>query len=637
MNIPVDHAIKHFFPAPAFELIYSEAVANAFDAGASQITIDIDLDAYNSPNTLKLSIRDNGSGFNDDNFYRFQNLMTAKDTQHKGLGRLVYLQYFTSVDIESVYAGGYRRRFKFDDAVKETGDDTVSSNTSTYAELRFSSFKGKAIKSYDYVVPMAIKRQLRDLFMPKLYALKAKKRDFCITISLKTKEENPEKGFVNGSVKLTAADIADFKSIEFNAKELDMIECQCKMLYRIEQGVSADDHRLVTALCVDGRTIPFKLATSEQLLPGTSATFLLESSYFDAKTNESRQELILKQDEQEKVRQIFIDRLAEILNDEIPELHTRNEQIKASLVDTYPHLAGYFDQNTIGIINRNRAIADAQLAFCRDEKEILDAQELTDEQYKKSFEQASRVLAQYILYRNKIIHKMGTLTHKSRESDIHSLIVPMQRTFESCSFSHDLYNNNAWLLDDKYMTYRSILSDKQIKELIEKIKSTEETKDANLRPDIAFIFSDDIESTTHPVDVVVVELKRKGLDHLGKHAVIEQIRQRARRLVSLYPTKIQRMWFFGVIDFDREMRNTLKEEEWISLYSKGEAYYKELLVLRVDSDNNELPGGKVPVAVTLLSHDALWKDALARNETFLTILRSSIKNRLSKEFSVSAR
>ena len=630
MNIPAQSAIKHFFPSTAFDLVYSEAVANALDAGATKIDIAIDLVSYSKPEKLKLEIRDNGVGFDDDNYLRFQNLMMAKDAQHKGLGRLVYLQYFSHVDVESVFSGGQRRTFTFKDKQgKDKVEGGVDNGELTYTILRFGKFTGVQIKSYDYVSPMAIKRQLKDLFMPKLLALKKKDENFKISITLKTQEEKPDKGFVNGTYELTAADIAEFSTQEFFAPSLHLIDSKCRILYRVDKDVSAAEHKLVTALCIDGRTIPFKIASEDQLPPGTSATFLLEASFLDAKTNESRQELVLKQEEQDNIRSVFIEKVAEILNANIPEMKDVNAQIKESLDKTYPHLAGYFNQKTVGLINRNRAIIDAQTAFCRDEKEILEAQDLSDELYEKSLSQASRVLTQYILYRDKIIRKMESITSANKEADIHQLIVPMKRTLKEKNFSQDLYSNNAWLLDDKYMTYRSILSDEELKKLIEQIMSEEEQKDVNLRPDIAFVFSDNIETVEHPVDVVLVELKRKGLDHLGKHAIIEQIRQRARRLVTLYPTKIQRMWFFGVIDFDKAMRNALKEDEWTPMYSKGESYYKELSVLRVDADENELPGGKVPVSVTLLSQDAIWKDAKARNEAFLSILRESIKESVS--------
>lgn len=636
MNIPAKLAIKHFFPATAFELVYSEAVANAFDAGATEIVINIDLEAFSKPDTLRLSIRDNGVGFTSENFDRFSNLMMVRDEHHKGLGRLVYLQYFESVSIESVYDGTKRRQFVFADTIHSEDVAQLSEECPSYTELHFGKFRMQQIKSYEYVTPIAIKNRIKEVFMPRLFAMKNKGVSFKVAIKLTTKEENPDKGFVSGVHELTPRDIADFFSVEFNAPGLDIVDSKCRLLYQIQTGVSASEHRLDTALCVDDRTIPFKVGSADQLPAGTSATFLLVSDFLKAKTNESRQELVLKHEEEEKIRGILIEHIVEILDAKMPEVKKRNEEVKESLNTTYPHLAGYFNQHAIGLINRSRAISEAQDAFCRDEKDILEAQDLTEEQYQKSLRQASRVLAQYILYRNKIVRKMESMTNKNRESDIHSLIVPMKRTMETKTFSLDLYNNNAWLLDDKYMTYQTILSDKQMQELVEKVQDEKERTDVDLRPDIAFVFSENIETANHPVDVVIVELKRKGLDYLDKHRVIEQIRQRARRLASLYPTKIQRMWFFGVIDFDPEMRLSLKEDNWMPLYSKGESYYKELQVLRIDAENNELPGPSVPVAVTLLSLDSLWKDARARNETFLSILRESIQDSLRDETSSSA-
>lgn len=630
MNLPVEYAISHFFPATAFDLIYSEAVANAFDADATKIAIDIDLQAYSKPKTLKLKISDNGIGFTDENLDRFSNLMKTKDAQHKGLGRLVYLQYFSSIEVDSVYGDGCRRTFSFGDAIENLKEENGQSKL-VGTELRFNAFKGSQVKSYEYVSPIAIKRRLKDIFMPRLCALKERKVDFEIVISLKTLEEKPEKGFVNGTEALTSADIVGFDTVEFDAPQLDMVDPKCKLLYHLETGVSLVEHRFVTALCVDGRTVPIKFASEEQIPAGTNATFVLESSFLNSKTNESRQELVLKTEELDKIKSIFTDKVAEILNANIPQIQERNREIKESLSEAYPHLAGYFSQKTVGIINRSRAIADAQTAFCRDEKDILEAKELSDEQYLKSLEQASRVLAQYVLYRNKILQKMEICANQSKESDIHNLIVPMKRTLDRETFAQDLYNNNAWLLDDKYMTYRTILSDKQMKELMEKVMGEEEKKDVNLRPDIALVFSEDIERVDHPVDVIVVELKRKELNHLGKYAVVEQIKQRARRLVSVYPTKIQRMWFFGIIDFDKEMRIVLKEEKWVPIYSRGEAYYKELSAARVNDAYEELPGGEVPIAVTLLSMEALWKDARAKNETFLAVLKDSIRQQMADD------
>ena len=71
MNIQIRKAISHFFPSPSFRQVYSEAVANAIDAKADYIEIDIKIKSYNDPESLNLRISDNGEGFTDESFNRF--------------------------------------------------------------------------------------------------------------------------------------------------------------------------------------------------------------------------------------------------------------------------------------------------------------------------------------------------------------------------------------------------------------------------------------------------------------------------------------------------------------------------------------------------------------------------------------
>ena len=40
-------------------------------------------------------------------------------------------------------------------------------------------------------------------------------------------------------------------------------------------------------------------------------------------------------------------------------------------------------------------------------------------------------------------------------------------------FVNDLYRNNSWLLDDKYMTYETVLSDREMSELVSFITDEE--------------------------------------------------------------------------------------------------------------------------------------------------------------------
>lgn len=65
MQVKLSQAVKMFFGNFSLEMVYFEAIANALDAGANEITISINAKALNQPETLQIEISDNGSGFTD--------------------------------------------------------------------------------------------------------------------------------------------------------------------------------------------------------------------------------------------------------------------------------------------------------------------------------------------------------------------------------------------------------------------------------------------------------------------------------------------------------------------------------------------------------------------------------------------
>ena len=72
MLIDAEDAVKIFFSNASFEMIFFEAIANAFDANATNIKINIDIaDFHNPQEQFIISIEDNGDGFTDANFKNF--------------------------------------------------------------------------------------------------------------------------------------------------------------------------------------------------------------------------------------------------------------------------------------------------------------------------------------------------------------------------------------------------------------------------------------------------------------------------------------------------------------------------------------------------------------------------------------
>ena len=626
MKINLRKAVNRFFSNPSFEMIYSEAMANALDANATFMNIDISINAFDQPESLTIKIQDNGDGFSEENFLRFSSLMNTKDSSHKGLGRLIFLKYFSTVKFESVFKKNeqfIKRSFLFNERFDgEKKDDVIETADSTGANLLFESFNNIQLKAYEDIIPRAIITYLRNYFLPRLYAIKQAGGSFDLRVSLNTEKENSSKKFVNSVSSFSLDELPELQEKVLENQELDLFKSEFKLLYYIDSSYN-EEMKNVTAICIDDRAIELNLLDNQKLPESHKFIFLLISEYLNEKIDDARQNINLSSNELDILKRIFFDQISDIISDSVPAIKERNVETRNRLAAKYPHLEGLFPQNSVGLLDESKSIEIAQNKFFKEQKEILSAETISDELYDKSLIQASRVLAEYILYRNKIIQKLKDIDAEDKERKVHNLIVPMQRTLYSESRFDNRFINNAWLLDDKYMTYQTVLSDENIEKLINEITTDKETP-SDLRPDIAFVFSDDVNTCGHPVDVVVVELKKKDLGYLDNRTVIEQMKQRARRLLAYYPSKIQRMWFFGIVEIDPELRLSL-EEGWTPLYSKGDVFYNEEEVFPMDRNFQKIGTSKIPVSMTIMSFDALWKDAESRNDMFLDLLKKSIK------------
>ena len=90
--------------------------------------------------------------------------------------------------------------------------------------------------------------------------------------------------------------------------------------------------------------------------------------------------------------------------------------------------------------------------------------------------------------------------------------------------------------------------------------------------------------------------------------------------MNYYPNRIQRIWFYGIVEFNDEFKLSLKNEHYTPLFSKDTLYYKENeWYLSLESD---IP---YKVGTYILSIDAFIKDAKAHNEIFLNILKEGFK------------
>lgn len=612
MEVNVQKAVKMFFSNSSFEMIYSEAFANALDADANEIRINISLPDPTQIQNLNLEISDNGVGFDDCRFGKFSKLFDVEEQSHKGLGRLVYLCYFERVYVESTYQGGTKKRtFTFNDGFN--GENTVEEIEPCPCGSSFfmRGFTGERLYRNDNINPNHIKSLLMENFYMRLYKKKLKNKRIRVFITSHVGDRQ-DKAIVDTD------DMPDFSILPLEHK-LDLFN-SVDLYYSVRETKEVGK-KPITAIAVDDRCHKVAIIDDENLPVGYEMIFLLISESFQGAIDEARQNLTLSANDLGKIKRLFREGVANIINERFPRIAAANKKQEESLKNTYPHLSGYFRTSDIGFSSNNDILKDAQEQFFKDQREILSATSLSDEQYEKSLTLAARSLAEYILFRQNVISRMKALDNKNIEADLHNLIAPKGSEFKEGELYKDLYRNNVWVLDDKFMSYCTVLSEAEMSKVIDVITDGEVNDSDNDRPDITLFFSADPTKDNRMLDVVVVELKRLGITPEQNSIVEFQLDTRTQRLAEYYGRRIQRMWFYGIVEFTDKYRMHLVNNGYNPLFSNGSVYFKSKPVY-TDLEKSF----SVVQNSYIMDFSALVEDANTRNETFLKILKNQFDN-----------
>ncbi len=615
MEVNIKQALKVFFSKSSFEMIYFEAFANALDAGATDFYIDIK--QGKELKELSLVLTDNGIGFTDERFRKFGKLFDVEEEpSHKGLGRLVYLCYFGKVHVESCFNNSVRRVFDFDESFKGTSQTIHTGNEDNGTVLTMTEFLGTKLGRNDYIKPSYIKNALLENFYMKFYKAKLVGRQLNIFIRL----------FVDGQI-VSEETITTDSMPSFSVKELttQMDFFNSIDLYYYVREVEIKETKVITALAIDDRSHRVEIIADENLPKGYEMIFLLISESFQGNIDGTRQNLTISDNELTIIKTIFRNGISEVIKEQFPQINKNNEKRVTYLKQTFPHLCGYFDNNDIGYSSQTDILKKAQDKFFRDQKEILGAKELNDEQFNKSLDLSARALTEYILFRQNVIKRMKGLDKNNKEEELHNLIVPKYAEFHGQDVVTDMYRNNVWVLDDKFMSYSTVLSEAEMSRVIDVLTEGEVRNKDNDRPDITLFFSGDPNDVSKKVDVVVVELKRLGLS-VEQNSIVEiQLDTRTRRLAEYYGKRIQRMWFYGIVDFDDQYEMHLRDNYFNPLFSNGKIYFRSKPVsLDLTSSQSVIQNAYI------LDFSAMVEDANSRNSTFLKILQHSFENESSK-------
>lgn len=612
MEVNIKQALKVFFSKSSFEMIYFEAFANALDAGATDFYIDIK--QGNELKKLSLVLTDNGTGFTDERFRKFGKLFDVEEEpSHKGLGRLVYLCYFGKVHVESCFNNSVRRVFDFDESFSGTSQTIHTGNEDNGTVLTMTEFLGTKLGRNDYIKPSYIKNALLENFYMKFYKAKLAGKQINIFIRL----------FVDGQI-VSEETITTDSMPSFSVKELttQMDFFNSIDLYYYVRKVEIKETKVITALAIDDRSHRVEIIADENLPKGYEMIFLLISESFQGNIDGTRQNLTISDNELTIIKTIFRNGISEVIKEQFPQINKNNEKRVTYLKQTFPHLCGYFDNNDIGYSSQTDILKKAQDKFFRDQKEILGAKELNDEQFNKSLDLSARALTEYILFRQNVIKRMKGLDKNNKEEELHNLIAPKYAEFHGQDVVTDMYRNNVWVLDDKFMSYSTVLSEAEMSRVIDVLTEGEVRDKDNDRPDITLFFSGNPNESDKKVDVVVVELKRLGLSAEQNSIVEFQLDTRTRRLAEYYGNRIQRMWFYGIVDFDDQYEMHLRDNYFKPLFSNGKIYFRSKQVsLNLTSSESVIQNAYI------LDFSAMVEDANSRNSTFLKILQHSFEKR----------
>lgn len=472
-------------------------------------------------------------------------------------------------------------------------------------------FAGERLHRNDNINPNHIKSLLMENFYMRLYKKRLNNERIRVIIESHV-------GGIRIEAIVDTDDMPDFYilSLEHQLDLFNSIDLYYSVRETDEVGTKP-----ITAIAVDDRCHQVAIIDDENLPVGYEMIFLLISESFQGAIDESRQNLTLSGTDLGNIKRLFREGIAHVINENFPRIAEANKKREESLKNTYPHLSGYFKTSDIGFSSHNDILKDAQEQFFRDQREILSATTLSDEQYEKSLMLAARSLAEYILFRQNVISKMKAFDKANLEADLHNLIAPKGSEFQEGELYKDLYRNNVWVLDDKFMSYCTVLSEAEMSKVINVITDGEVNDPDDDRPDITLFFSADPTKGDRMLDVVVVELKKLGITPEQNSIVEFQLDTRTQRLADYYGRRIQRMWFYGIVEFSEKYRMHLINNGYSPLFSNGSVFFKSKPVY-MDLEKSS----SVVQNSYIMDFKALAEDANSRNETFLKILKHQFGN-----------
>lgn len=642
IKVKIESILKSFNNKIPFLQPLYESISNSLEADATNIDVIFEYDDVFSemtkPRIKGFSVVDNGIGFNKKNRESFCEYMSKHKVELgcKGIGRFTWLKVFQNIKIESLTETekvtiNFDKSFSEDEikVVSQRNDKTETKITFMYVTDTYQNLK-KRTDFRVYADLEQIKEDLEIHLMAKLFLLKEeKKKTFTINLHLGDKQ-----------VYISDKTILQLKKEDFDIMDDNKNSYSFNLYYSF-----LNDERNSKKLhyCADGRAVADfpKSITFDKLSDKASVTMLLTSSYFDDRINPERNQFTFDMHDLNptldaplpfaKINDFLKKKIDAIVLERYPSITTDNKVLLDTCIEENPHLGKYIRNGEYGLIyNKGDLLKKANAEFMAEKEKVLSnfsrmlkENQINDETFIKNVSQlndiSNRELAQYFHYRQHIVDGLNDLNEKNECSEhlLHTLFMEKGMISDKSSEDYSPYNSNIWLLDDKYMSYTKMFSDKQVAAIKKAISDDNEKKYGTAKePDLAICYND-VDGSLK--DVVVIELKAVGASTTNKLVSLSEI-NRNLGFIAQYTQGLNSLYGYIITKLDSETQQEIELQNGVrKLFTVGNDpmyyFYNENIF--------DASGMKKPCHVYILSTDTIQKDAHARNKVFLDIVKNA--------------
>lgn len=487
-------------------------------------------------------IRDNGPGFTEANFQSFLKL----DSQYKadefgclGVGRLLWLKVFSTVEVNSVYSEGgkkFQRSFHFsaEKEVSEIVKREVEDGKSISTEIKLKNirwgFQNKRTVTLDDIAETIFRHFLLLYVMetvPKITVHDNEETREVLTYYQRAYNgEKPDKS----SFRICGHDFSLIQQ-KLNTRPTEKLPTAVYFCagQRVVSPCKGIDPRVCNALgAKNGADEPFMYVG------------LLQGDYLDANVSSTRKQIIFPtvtpegEDDGlpfEPIESQLLEKVNELVRDYLKsefEVLTAgsNARLQQFVDDEAPEFKGFVNEFrdelfvTPNESNHNvyeylhRRFFESERVQSKKVKDLIsvdwsgqDAEEKIEEIERRMAPYASHDLVRFAAKRKFYLEMLRKATQLKddgkyqREAAVHSLIFPMQ---SDTAGSEGMTKQNLWLIDDRLAFSHYIASDKRFSAI--PITDSESIQ----RMDLAALKLYAVGDSTRPGELSIIEFKRPG-------------------------------------------------------------------------------------------------------------------------------